>query len=98
MQVANHTWLLGAKIIRTNQDYNGNEDRRTSWHLSVTNWYRQIFELRQTTTCHCKNILKIYSKFPTPQELTPEDIKKAEIFWIQAETQQNMRNDIEDGK
>lgn len=43
-------------------------------------------------------ILKIYSKFPTPQELTPEDIKKAEIFWIQAETQQNMRNDIEDGK
>ena len=48
-------------------------------------------------------ILKFYSKFPKPsfksatQELTPEDIKNAEIFWIK-EIQQNMRNDIEDGK
>ena len=47
-------------------------------------------------------ILKFYNKFPKPsfknatQELTPEDIKKVEIFWIK-EIQQNMRNDI-DGK
>ena len=48
-------------------------------------------------------ILKFHNKFLKPsfksatQELTPEDIKKAEIFWIK-EIQQNMRNDIDDGK
>ena len=47
--------------------------------------------------------MKFYSKFPKPsfksatQELTPGDIKNAEIFWIK-EIQQNMRNDVEDGK
>ena len=47
--------------------------------------------------------MKFYSKFPKPlfksatQELTPEDIKNAEISWIK-EIQQNMRNDVEDGK
>ena len=48
-------------------------------------------------------ILKFYSKFPKPSfksathELTPEDIKRAEIFWVK-EIQQNMRNDIENGE
>ena len=48
-------------------------------------------------------ILKFYGKFPklsfesATHDLTPEDIKKAEIFWIK-EIQQNMRNDIENGK
>ena len=48
-------------------------------------------------------ILKFYSKFPKPsfrsatQELTPKDIEKAEIFWMK-EIQENMRNDIQDGK